>query len=54
VHPGVLLAQRGQPAGELVDRLLPGNADGEVVEPGGGPCAVGIEPQGQRRTAAAG
>src|SRR5258705_2915219 len=32
VHPGVLLAHPGQPGSELVDRLLAGHADGEIVE----------------------
>ena len=42
VHPGVLLAQRGQPARELVDRFLVGHADGEVVESRGRVVDVAI------------
>ena len=49
VHPGVLLAQRGQPGGELVDRVLVRHADAEVVEAGGSPGALGIQPQAQGR-----
>jgi len=49
VHPGVPLAQRGQPVRELVDRVLVRHADGEVVEARGGPGPGGIEPQAQPR-----
>ena len=42
VHPGVLLAQRGQPGRELVDRFLAGHADGEVVESRGRVVDVAI------------
>ena len=42
VHPGVLLAKRGQPGSELVDRLLIGHADGEVVKSCGGPGTLGL------------
>src|SRR5262249_45253199 len=33
VHPGVRLAERGEPGREAPDRLLRGDADGEVANP---------------------
>jgi hypothetical protein len=41
VHPGVLVAQRVQLGRELDDRVLVGHADGEVVESGCRPGALG-------------
>jgi hypothetical protein len=32
VHPGVRLAERGEPGCEVLDRFLRRDADGEVVE----------------------
>lgn len=51
VHSGVLLAQPGQPGGQVIDRRLVGHADAEIVETRRGPGALGIEAQGERRTA---
>src|SRR5262249_25644603 len=45
VHPGVRLAERGGPGGELLDRLLRRDADGEVVESCRGLGACRVEAQ---------
>src|SRR5271163_1866308 len=42
VHAGVRLAQRGQPAGQVIDRRLIGHPEAEVVEARSGPGALGI------------
>ena len=49
MDPGVLLAQRGQPGSEFLDRFLAGHADGEVVEARGRPGSFRVEPQAEQR-----
>src|SRR6266487_2714791 len=51
VHPGVRLAERGEPGREVLDRFLRWDADGEVVETCGRFGAWRVEAQRELRAA---